>query len=122
MSVRGLSRLTRMTILAVLVLFPAGARELKMHATAYADRGRTAAGRRTRRGVIAGGPRVLPLGSKVKVKGCLRRPGRRCRGIRFLSARSKLTCTAMTPNEPSTGPPRPVSMGYESGPVNLIPF
>lgn len=37
-------------------------------ATAYALRGRTATGRGVSRGVIAADPRVLPLGSKVRVE------------------------------------------------------
>lgn len=37
-------------------------------ATAYALRGRTATGRGVARGVIAADPRVLPLGSKVRVE------------------------------------------------------
>jgi 3D (Asp-Asp-Asp) domain-containing protein len=38
------------------------------HATAYALQGRTRSGIRTRRGVIAADPRVIPLGSVVQIK------------------------------------------------------
>lgn len=37
-------------------------------ATAYALRGRTASGRNVSKGIIAADPRVLPLGSKVRVE------------------------------------------------------
>ncbi|HUF05473.1 MAG TPA: 3D domain-containing protein [Aridibacter sp.] len=36
-------------------------------ATAYCLRGRTASGKRVRRGLIAADPRVLPLGTKVRI-------------------------------------------------------
>lgn len=42
-------------------------REIPMKATAYAQHGETASGDQTRRGIIAADPRVLPLGTKVKV-------------------------------------------------------
>jgi 3D (Asp-Asp-Asp) domain-containing protein len=44
-------------------------RPVAMKATAYAQHGTTASGERTRRGVIAADPHVLPIGSKVKVTG-----------------------------------------------------
>jgi 3D (Asp-Asp-Asp) domain-containing protein len=56
------------TLLAIVCISGFG-KDLKMHATAYAKHGRTASGTKARRGVIAADPRVLPLGSKVKVKG-----------------------------------------------------
>lgn len=36
-------------------------------ATAYSLRGKTASGSNTRKGIIAADPRVLPLGTRVKV-------------------------------------------------------
>jgi rare lipoprotein A len=44
-------------------------RPVPMQATAYAQKGITASGDPTRRGIIAADPRVLPLGTKVKVSG-----------------------------------------------------
>jgi 3D (Asp-Asp-Asp) domain-containing protein len=44
-------------------------RPVAMKATAYAQHGITASGDRTRRGIIAADPRVLPLGTKVQVTG-----------------------------------------------------
>jgi 3D (Asp-Asp-Asp) domain-containing protein len=38
-------------------------------ATAYALRGKTASGEKVRQGIIAADPKVLPLGSKVEIKG-----------------------------------------------------
>ena len=42
-------------------------REIPMKATAYAQHGITKSGAKTRRGIIAADPRVLPIGTKVKV-------------------------------------------------------
>jgi 3D (Asp-Asp-Asp) domain-containing protein len=60
-------------------LVPAGAkhrtRTLTMRATAYAKHGRTSSGTITHRGIIAADRRVLPPGSKVKVKGAGRYSG-----------------------------------------------
>lgn len=44
-------------------------RPVSMKATAYAQHGTTASGDRTRRGIIAADPRVLPIGTKVQVTG-----------------------------------------------------
>ena len=44
-------------------------REVPMEATAYARPGTTKSGAKTERGVIAADPKVLPLGTKVKVTG-----------------------------------------------------
>jgi len=38
-------------------------------ATAYCLKGRTASGKRTRRGIVAADPRVLPLGTRIAVTG-----------------------------------------------------
>lgn len=38
-------------------------------ATAYTLRGKTASGQRTRQGIIAADPRVLPLGTRVQIEG-----------------------------------------------------
>jgi 3D (Asp-Asp-Asp) domain-containing protein len=43
-------------------------RTMTMRATAYTGHGRTASGKRVRRGMVAADPRVLPLGTKVRVK------------------------------------------------------
>ena len=42
---------------------------LEMEVTAYCTQGQTASGAQTRRGVVAADPRVLPLGSRVRVDG-----------------------------------------------------
>jgi 3D (Asp-Asp-Asp) domain-containing protein len=44
-------------------------RETPMKATAYSTKGTTKSGDQTKRGVIAADPKVLPLGTKVKVTG-----------------------------------------------------
>lgn len=41
---------------------------MTMRATAYTGHGRTASGKRVRRGMVAADRRVLPLGTKVRVK------------------------------------------------------
>jgi 3D (Asp-Asp-Asp) domain-containing protein len=53
-----------------LVHAPAKARHgpMTMRATAYTGHGRTASGKRVRRGMVAADPRVLPLGTKVRLK------------------------------------------------------
>ena len=53
-----------------LVPAPAKARHrtMTMRATAYTGHGRTASGKRVRRGMIAADRRVLPLGTKVRLK------------------------------------------------------
>lgn len=38
-------------------------------ATAYVHRGKTASGIRTRHGIVAADPRVLPLGSRIRIHG-----------------------------------------------------
>lgn len=48
---------------------------MAMRATAYTGHGRTASGKRVRRGMVAADPRVLPLGSKVRVKNAGRYSG-----------------------------------------------
>ena len=40
---------------------------MQFEATAYSIEGRTATGTRTRRGVVAADPKVLPLGSRIRV-------------------------------------------------------
>jgi 3D (Asp-Asp-Asp) domain-containing protein len=47
-------------------------RPMRVTATAYCDRGVTESGARTRRGTIAADPRVLPLGSVVRLTSPLR--------------------------------------------------
>ncbi|HYD48595.1 MAG TPA: 3D domain-containing protein [Terriglobales bacterium] len=52
------------------VAAPAPAREkLTFEATAYSIEGKTAAGPRVREGVVAADPKVLPLGSRVRISG-----------------------------------------------------
>jgi 3D (Asp-Asp-Asp) domain-containing protein len=46
---------------------PTPARRQRFEATAYTVEGRTASGRRTRQGIVAADPRVLPLGSRIRV-------------------------------------------------------
>jgi rare lipoprotein A len=65
----------RIAVLVAVVCVSGFGLEMDMSATAYAQHGRTASGTRARRGVIAADPRVLPLGSKVKVKGAGRYSG-----------------------------------------------
>ena len=38
-----------------------------MSATAYCESGRTRSGERARRGIVAADPRVLPIGSRIRV-------------------------------------------------------
>jgi peptidoglycan lytic transglycosylase len=40
---------------------------MEFEATAYSDHGMTASGTQTRKGVLAADPRVLPLGSRIRV-------------------------------------------------------
>ena len=40
-----------------------------MEITAYCTKGETASGEQTRRGIVAADPKVLPLGSRVRVDG-----------------------------------------------------
>ena len=49
---------------------------LKVEATAYCTEGETASGEYTRRGIVAADPRVLPLGSRIRVDGLGRRHSR----------------------------------------------
>ena len=44
-------------------------RPVRMTATAYCDKGETDGGIRARRGIVAADPRVLPIGSTVRVTG-----------------------------------------------------
>lgn len=48
---------------------------MTMRATAYTGHGRTASGKRVRRGMVAADRRVLPLGTKVRVKNAGRYSG-----------------------------------------------
>jgi 3D (Asp-Asp-Asp) domain-containing protein len=50
-------------------------RSIPMKATAYARHGTTRSGAQTRRGIVAADPRVLPLGTKVKVENAGRYSG-----------------------------------------------
>jgi len=65
-------RLAALILMASMVPVAATARQrprsIAMKATAYAQHGITSSGTRTRRGIIAADPRVLPLGTKVKVE------------------------------------------------------
>jgi 3D (Asp-Asp-Asp) domain-containing protein len=47
---------------------PKGARSMRMTATAYCQHGTTQSGEQTRRGIIAADPRVLPVGSVVRIE------------------------------------------------------
>jgi 3D (Asp-Asp-Asp) domain-containing protein len=50
------------------VAAPSGRREMQtFSATAYSIEGRTKSGVQTRRGIVAADPRVLPLGSRIRV-------------------------------------------------------
>jgi 3D (Asp-Asp-Asp) domain-containing protein len=48
---------------------PKPQRPMRMTATAYCDRGQTDGGIRAQRGVAAADPRLLPLGSTIRVSG-----------------------------------------------------
>ena len=50
-------------------------RTVTMRATAYSGHGRTASGKQVRRGMVAADPRVLPLGTKVRLKNAGRYSG-----------------------------------------------
>jgi 3D (Asp-Asp-Asp) domain-containing protein len=62
---------------AWLIPAPAKARTrtMTMSATAYTGSGRTASGKRVRRGMVAADRRVLPLGTKVRLKNAGRYSG-----------------------------------------------
>ncbi len=66
-----------LAVAAWVVPAPAEARSrtMTMRATAYTGHGRTASGKRARRGMIAADRRVLPLGTKVRVKNAGRYSG-----------------------------------------------
>ena len=49
---------------------------LQVEATAYCTEGETASGVQTRRGIVAADPRVIPLGSRIRVDGLGRRHSR----------------------------------------------
>ena len=49
---------------------------LQVEATAYCTEGETASGVLTRRGIVAADPRVIPLGSRIRVDGLGRRHSR----------------------------------------------
>jgi 3D (Asp-Asp-Asp) domain-containing protein len=49
---------------------------LQVEATAYCTEGETATGEQTRRGIVAADPRVIPLGSRIRVDGVGRRHSR----------------------------------------------
>ncbi|HSQ00833.1 MAG TPA: 3D domain-containing protein [Candidatus Dormibacteraeota bacterium] len=46
---------------------PTAARTQHFEATAYTIEGRTASGKETRHGIVAADPRVLPIGSRIRV-------------------------------------------------------
>jgi 3D (Asp-Asp-Asp) domain-containing protein len=46
---------------------PARAQTMRMTATAYCDRGTTRSGVRTRTGIVAADPRLLPVGSVLRI-------------------------------------------------------
>jgi 3D (Asp-Asp-Asp) domain-containing protein len=54
---------------------PARPRTMTMRATAYSGHGRTASGKRVRRGMVAADRRVLPAGTKIRVKNAGRYSG-----------------------------------------------
>jgi 3D (Asp-Asp-Asp) domain-containing protein len=66
---------------AVLLLHPAhrpthpkSHRPMRMTATAYCDKGETDGGVPAQRGVVAADPRVLPIGSTIRIDGLGTRP------------------------------------------------
>ena len=69
------ARLGALVVLAACAAEPTSAGQLRRRAkvemgiTAYCTSGETAAGTNTRRGVVAADPDVLPLGSRVRVRG-----------------------------------------------------
>jgi len=46
---------------------PRATSPLRMSATAYCESGKTRSGLRARRGIVAADPRLLPLGSRIRV-------------------------------------------------------
>ncbi len=56
-------------ILALLIVPISAARRMTFTATAHSQKGETADGTRSRRGVVAADPRVLPLGSRIRIRG-----------------------------------------------------
>lgn len=59
--------LSENTIEAETVVAEKGSKARTFRATAYCLRGRTASGRMVRRGIVAADPRVLPLGSRIRL-------------------------------------------------------
>ena len=64
-----------MTVWLVPAPARASQRTMTMRATAYTGHGRTASGKRVRRGMVAADRRVLPLGTKVRLKNAGRYSG-----------------------------------------------
>ena len=64
-----------MTVWLVPAPVKAGHRTMTMNATAYTGHGRTASGKRVRRGMVAADRHVLPLGTKVRLKSAGRYSG-----------------------------------------------
>jgi 3D (Asp-Asp-Asp) domain-containing protein len=64
-----------MTVWLVPALAKARRRTMTMRATAYTGHGRTASGKQVRRGMVAADRRVLPLGTKVRLKNAGRYSG-----------------------------------------------
>jgi 3D (Asp-Asp-Asp) domain-containing protein len=52
---------------ALALVVVAAEHPMEFEATAYSDRGTTVSGTQTHRGVVAADPRVLPLGSRIRV-------------------------------------------------------
>lgn len=46
---------------------PRATSTLRMSATAYCESGKTRSGERARRGIVAADPRVLPIGSRIRI-------------------------------------------------------
>src|SRR5262245_21971931 len=76
----------RLSIVAALAAVTIGCREaappvaapvrtMEFEATAYSIEGRTAAGTRSRQGIVAADPKVLPLGTRIRVHGAGRYSG-----------------------------------------------
>jgi 3D (Asp-Asp-Asp) domain-containing protein len=69
------SALLRIFVLLATVPFVAVSADMTMSATAFALRGRTATGVQAQRGIVSADPRILPLGTVIRVKGAGRYSG-----------------------------------------------
>jgi 3D (Asp-Asp-Asp) domain-containing protein len=64
-----------LTLALMTVVAEARPKVLRMFATAHSEEGETAAGTRSRVGTVAADPKILPIGSRIRVTGAGRYSG-----------------------------------------------